>query len=364
MTFLNKTNFAKKDLNLNIDKQKEETASNTVPKLGGIKKSPLKTNGLGKPAVNSKPGSLLKKKAEPKELDLESSQTQETAEEIKKPINSTKKPVLGKKLLGAKKEVENKEEVQEIKEEIKETIEEVDKVDEPIHFEKPQQKEVIEQVEEETVPTEVEETEVEEVEEAPKKTTTKKKAASKKATTKAVKKETATEVQIPQVDETKRVSLDEMDAIMRPIVAPTTELWEQEKKDILEALNAIKVEQDMNMSQVKTCLSDLDELKFEILPRQHDAETMYDGTKQNYDTVKAVAIAKGSGSNAEARKAEGILACQNFVTPSGAVVDLHQYMLLIEERYKFYEKISEGVNFKKYSLVNYNNAIKAEKEGK
>lgn len=361
MTFLNKTAFAKKDLNL----PKTEGEGTTTPKLGGgLKKSPLKASGL-KGAATAKPGSLLKKKVEPKELDLENTAVEETKEEIKKPAAT--KPSLGKKT-GLKKspakEVEVKEEVA---------------VDEPINFEKPEQKEVIEEVVEETTPEaseEVEEVEEvveekaeEKVEEEPKTTSNKKKASSsKKNTSKATTKKETTKVeqtiQVPQVDETKRVSLEEMDAIMRPIVAPTTELWEQEKKDILEALNAIKVEQDMNMSQVKTCLSDLDELKFEILPRQHDAETMYDGTKQNYDTVKAVAIAKGSGSNAEARKAEGILACQNFVTPSGAVVDLHQYMLLIEERYKFYEKISEGVNFKKYSLVNYNNAIKAEKEGK
>ena len=137
-------------------------------------------------------------------------------------------------------------------------------------------------------------------------------------------------------------------------------LWQEGAVDWEDALNNIKVEQDMTMAQVKSCLADLDELNFEILPKLHDSETMYDGTKQNYDTVKAVAIAKGSGGNAEARKAEGILACKNFVTPSGAVVDLHQYMLLIEERYKFYQKIVDGINFKKYSLVNYNNALKVE----
>lgn len=188
-----------------------------------------------------------------------------------------------------------------------------------------------------------------------KKTTTKKKSSKKKTEINE-----SNVIEEVAIDESKRVSLSEMDTVMRQIVAPTTESWEQEKKDVLDALNNIKVEQDMTMSQVKNCLADLDELNFEILPKLHDAETMYDGTKQNYDTVKAIAIAKGSGGNAEARKAEGILACKNFVTPSGAVVDLHQYMLLIEERHKFYQKIVDGINFKKYSLVNYNNALKVE----
>lgn len=332
-SFLKKTSFNKPEV---------ETSG---PKLGTLGKSPLKTSTLGKSsAIKTNPGlggSLLKKKAEPKEIDIDS----EVKEETK--ATPAKKP-----LLGGKKSLSQKLNEKPLTEEQIQSAEE-DMVVESIQG---ASEEEVMQFQEETAP----------VEEEPKeeKKVTRKKTA--KRNTKA-KQEDKVEKQVLntiEVDETKRVSLEEMDQIMRPIVAPTTALWEQEKKDVLEALNNIKVEQDMNMAQVKSCLSELDELKFEILPKQHDAETMYDGTKQNYDTVKAIAIANGSGTNAEARKAEGILACQNFVTPSGEVVDLHKYMLLIEERYKFYEKIAEGVNFKKYSLVNYNNAIKAEKEGK
>lgn len=350
-SFLKKTTFAKPEAN---------APATTTPKLGGGlgKKSPapLKASGgLGKgPALG---GSLLKKKAEPKEVNLEAEIKEEIkAEEKIKPGN---KPKLGgvKKTLGKKKE--------ELKE-VELTEEESQQVQEDMLMESMQgapEEEVI-KFQEESQPKEVEIEEPKDEKPVEEKKTSKKKTTRK--STKA-KKEEKTEQQIlkvVEVDETKKVPLEQIDQIMRPIVAPTTELWEQEKKDVLEALNNIKVEQDMNMTQVKSCLSELDELKFEILPKQHDAETMYDGTKQNYDTVKAVAIANGSGTNSEARKAEGILACQNFATPTGEIVDLHQYMLLIEERYKFYEKVSNGVNFKKYSLVNYNNAIKAEKEGK
>lgn len=314
-------------------------------------------------------------KTQPKEIDIEAGETS-TPKTI--PAAGSK-PVLGaKKLggglsatkpkLGAKKEV-TVEVTEEPKEEVVEnTTPEFEPAETPkvklggkkLGAKKiePKEIEVEEPVEEEV---QVEETVVKEPKEevkeekTVKKTTTKKKTAKKKAEVN----ETAV-IEEVAVDESKRVSLQEMDAVMRQIVAPTTELWEQEKKDVLDALNNIKVEQDMTMTQVKSCLADLDELNFEILPKLHDSETMYDGTKQNYDTVKAVAIAKGSGGNAEARKAEGILACKNFVTPSGAVVDLHQYMLLIEERYKFYQKIVDGINFKKYSLVNYNNALKVE----
>ena len=299
----------------------------------------LKKTNLGATAPSAKPLLGAKKigtglKTQPKEIDIEAGETS-TPKTI--PAAGSK-PVLGAKKLGgslsSKPKLGLKKEtaVEEVKEE---------KEEEKI---------------EETTPV-VDEKETEEVKEEvkPKKTTTKKKTTKKK-----VEVNEAAVIEEVAVDESNRASLEEMDSIMRQIVAPTTELWEQEKKDVLDALNNIKVEQDMTMSQVKSCLANLDELNFEILPKLHDSETMYDGTKQNYDTVKAIAIAKGSGGNAEARKAEGILACKNFVTPSGKTVDLHQYMLIIEERYKFYQKIIDGINFKKYSLVNYNNALKVE----
>lgn len=350
-SFLKKTTFAKPEVN---------TSATTASKLGsGLGKktpAPLKT-GLNKGPAQKPPlgGSLLKKKAEPKEVDLET----EVKEEIKteEKIKPGNKPKLG----GVKKSLsmnlkDNVITEDKLAPEIKTAKEELKNMGEKQDIHTNENGEVFinaatVEVKEETPPVEEKKTS--------------KKKTSKKST--KAKKEEKTEQQIlkaVEIDETKKVPLEQIDQIMRPIVAPTTELWEQEKKDVLEALNNIKVEQDMNMTQVKSCLSELDELKFEILPKQHDAETMYDGTKQNYDTVKAVAIANGSGANSEARKAEGILACQNFATPTGEIVDLHQYMLLIEERYKFYEKVSNGVNFKKYSLVNYNNAIKAEKEGK
>lgn len=340
----------------------------------------LKKTNLGATAPATKPLLGAKKigtglKTQPKEIDIEAGETS-TPKTI--PAAGSK-PVLGAKKLGgslsSKPKLGLKKEtvVEEVKEEKAEenTTPEFEPAETPkvklgakkklgVKTEEPKEVEIeetkAEEKIEETTPV-VDEKETEEVKEEvkPKKTTTKKKTTKKK-----VEVNEAAVVEEVAVDESNRASLEEMDSIMRQIVAPTTELWEQEKKDVLDALNNIKVEQDMTMSQVKSCLANLDELNFEILPKLHDSETMYDGTKQNYDTVKAIAIAKGSGGNAEARKAEGILACKNFVTPSGKTVDLHQYMLIIEERYKFYQKIIDGINFKKYSLVNYNNALKVE----
>ena len=374
MSFLKKTNLG--------------TPASTTPKLGGTLGAKKLGGGL-KTTLNTN-------KTQPKEIDIEAkteTKEEETKTTVVKPatLGGTKKlgGGLGKKLT-AKKPTETIEEVKEIDKTEDNTVSEsgltFDKVEGDVAFEakttkKPSRLQVkakaetkeevhpeVTVTEEEAEEVKVEETTetvedvVEEVKEEPKAATNKKSSKSKSKAKKKAENKINEEKIIAEleIDETKRVSLQEMDAIMRPIVAPTTESWEQEKKDVLEALNNIKVEQDMTMGQVKNCLADLDELNFEILPKLHDAETMYDGTKQNYDTVKAIAIAKGNATNAEGRKAEGILACQNFITPSGAVVDLHQYMLLIEERYKFYQKIVDGVNFKKYSLVNYNNALKVE----
>lgn len=326
------------------------TTAKTIP-AAGSKKLGTKKLGSGlktkKPTLVHDDSTIINEAIEAKKEEVKEELTFEPAE---KPKTTTKK--LGTKKLGSKKAEPKEVEIEPTPEQV------VEKQPEPAMTVSEEGNITINA---ETIEIKTEEPK-EEVKEEKKeeKKTTKKKTTSRK---KSAKKEEVNEITVVaelEVDETKRVTLEEMDTIMRPIVAPTTELWEQEKKDVLEALNNVKVEQDMTMAQVKSCLADLDELNFEILPKLHDAETMYDGTKQNYDTVKAVAIAKGSATNSEGRKAEGIIACQNFVTPSGAVVDLHQYMLLIEERNKFYQKINEGINFKKYSLVNYNNALKIE----
>ena len=319
-----------------------ETPATTTTTTEAVKPTATKPSPFGKKKLGglSKPSTTVKE--EPKELDLDHQEEEIKAEEPKAPAV---KPKLGGKRLGGG--LKKKEETIE---EAAEKLAEVQTQDEiPV------------EVKEETVEekTETAEEVVEETkEEAPKKTS--KKKTTKKKTTTADKENAGTVLTVPEVDESKRISIEEMDAVMRPIVAPTTELWEKEKQDVLTALDNIKVEQDMTMAQVKNALAELDNLKFEVLPKCHDAETLYDGTKKNYETVKALAISRGSASNAEARKAEGILACQNYVTPTGAVVDLNQYMLLIEERNKFYQKIVEGINFKKYSLVNYNTALKIE----
>lgn len=339
--------------------KKLNAAAPATPALGGL--GGKKIGGLG----------LKKLNTQPKEIDID-----EIAEETVEPATPANKIMPKAKLGGGLKKLEPKKEViEEVQEE--EVAEEVTPAEElptfvpaetikkpKIGAKKAEPKEVkvdetpaTKEVVEETVEKVKKEVKEEKTPQQKAAETRKNNAANKKKATKTTEKEVVASL---EVDESKRVSIEEMDAIMRPIVAPTTELWEQEKKDVLEALDNIKVEQDMEMSQVKEALADLDELNFMVLPKLHDAETMYDGTKQNYDTVKAVAISKGSATNSEGRKAEGILACQNFVTPSGAVVDLHQYMLLIEERYKFYQKIQDGISFKKYSLINYNNALKIE----
>ena len=213
-------------------------------------------------------------------------------------------------------------------------------------------------VNEETTEKEVEENKETEItkeesdEPTPAKKQTKRRSSKKTTST------TISTVQVPEVDESKRVTLEEAEALMRPIVAPTTEAWEQEKKDVNEALGKIKVKQDMTVDEIKHALAELDDFNFEVLMKQQDAETMYTGTKQNYEAVKAFAIANASSSNSDGRKAEAILACQNYSTPTGEIINLNEYMLLIEERYKFYQKIIQCIDFKKYSLVNYNNALR------
>lgn len=347
-----------------------ETTSTTATPTPASKPSPF---GKKLGSLN-KPNATVIESEQPKELDLDN-QEELHAEE---PVAPTKKPKLGtKKTLGGGLK-KKQEEVKEAEEELAE-VQTADEIP-------------VEEVQEETALTPEQEAEITAKEDAiaeaefcgdvtdnistgeepvkktaKKASTTKKKTTSKKKTDTVVNADglTVTEGMVitntPAIDETKRItSLEEIDALMRPVIAPTATVWEQEKKEVLDALNAIKVDQDMSMAQVKTLLSEIDNIRHEIMPRQHDADTAYDGHKKTVETLKAMAIANSSATNNEGRKAAAILACKNHVMPSGEVVDLDVYGLLLEEKHKFYLKVVEMIDFKKYSLVNYNNILKME----
>lgn len=306
------------------------------------------TNDTAMPTVKipsfakKKLGGLNKKaiKEEDTVSDIKEETTEEAISKTEDTITTIKPSLGGKKKLGIKKKTEENKE---------QAINETEKSIEEIPVEKESVKEEVEVVSKDKT----EEQSVNDAKDEPTPVTTKKQV-KKRSTTK----KTNNTITVSEVDESKRVTLAEAEAIMKPIVAPTTEAWEQEKKDVNEALGKIKVKQDMTIDEIKHALAELDDFNFEVLMKQQDAETMYTGTKQNYEAVKALAIANATSTNAEGRKAEAILACQNYVTPTGEVINLNEYMLLIEERYKFYQKIRECIDFKKYSLVNYNTVLK------
>ena len=305
----------------------EKTDNNTSTEETTTKVSPFAKKKLG--TLNKK---IIKDKEETKEETIDNTETEVKEEEKVTP--SIKPSLNSKKKLGIKKEVETKE----VKDENTDDTNKIADEEKTINNEETTEKEIEVTKEEPDEPTPV------------KKQT--KRRSSKKTTS------TTSTVQAPEVDESKRVTLEEAEALMRPIVAPTTEAWEQEKKDVNEALGKIKVKQDMTVDEIKHALAELDDFNFEVLMKQQDAETMYTGTKQDYEAVKAFAIANASSSNSDGRKAEAILACQNYSTPTGEIINLNEYMLLIEERYKFYQKIIQCIDFKKYSLLNYNNALR------
>lgn len=311
----------------------EKTDNNTSTEETITKVSPFAKKKLG--TLNKK---IIKDKEETKEETIDNTKTEVKEEEKVTP--SIKPSLNSKKKLGIKKEVETKE----VKDENTDDTNKIADEEKTINNEETTEKEIKENKE-----TEVTKEEPDEPTPVKKQT---KRRSSKKTTS------TISTVQAPEVDESKRVTLEEAEALMRPIVAPTTEAWEQEKKDVNEALGKIKVKQDMTVDEIKHALAELDDFNFEVLMKQQDAETMYTGTKQNYEAVKAFAIANASSSNSDGRKAEAILACQNYSTPTGEIINLNEYMLLIEERYKFYQKIIQCIDFKKYSLLNYNNALR------
>lgn len=294
--------------------------------------NPFAKKGLGKSSLlaNKKPS--LKK---------------EEAKEVQEPVEITP-PATPKKVLGAKKNLLAKKEVAE----------------------SPEQTEAAEDMvaeanlgrDEAEIQAETEEIDIThspEVEEEVSEVKEEEKPKSKKTTRNRKKKEPVESGLLdPQVDEKDRITLEEMDEIMRPIVAPTTAIWEQEKRDIREAMDKIKVQQNMDTVAVKACLSELDFLYSTIEPRLHEAKTVCRGTKESVEQVEI--MSKVTGSNADERKANAIIACKNYTTPSGAVVNLYEYLHLITEKYDFYHDKMKEIDFKRSLLISYNSMLKIE----
>lgn len=359
MSFLNKARAqAQKTVGANIPTPTSQGPTTPAPKPGipGIKPGIPKPPVGGKPGIPGKPGLPkpgIPKPAAPAPKDetplaakanpfLKKNKAEETT--IPAPIEAIEKD---KEMMApieeAKAEIKSKKETPVVKEEVQEEIKEEAKVTtkkEEAKVEDNKKEEVKEEVKE-----------------------TKKKSASKKKTT----------------TKSKDTS-DEKSSNIEPVEIPATEIdyseamvsiksnfidseWEAFREEVIKQLNEINISSDMTPSALKETISNLSAVRESIWVQYNDTKTSFEKltAKEPEGLIERIKKLNASGSNAEERKINSILAVMNYKDGAGRNINLFELLDETRERYNFLKSVMESSQYKTNVLVTMLGSLKLEK---
>lgn len=360
MSFLNKARA-----------QAQKTVGATAPVTPAAKPAiPGKPNVPGKPPIGGKPG--LPKPGAPRPGGLPKpgmkppvpghAPTPAKAKE-ETPLEAKSNPFLKKKDVPAPTETIDKDPemmapIEEAKAEVKATKEkaaESKKTEEKVEVPAP-----VEEKKEEAK-TETKETAKEEVKEEPKEEVkeTKKKSTSKKKTTTKAKETTSTEstVEIPGTD---MEYADAMVSIKSNFVDPE---WEEFRTDIINRLNEIHITSDMTPAALKETISNLSGLRESIWVQYNDTKTAFEKltAKEPEGLIERIKKLNATGSNAEERKINSILAVMNYKDGAGRNINLFELLDETRERFNFLKSVMDSSQYKTNVLVTMLGSLKLEK---
>lgn len=299
----------------------------------GIPKPGMPKPGIPKPPVQNKPK---------EETPLESKSNpflKKTEPTIPMPTEDiVKDPEMMAPIEEAKAEVKAKA----AEEKVKETTVKEEKVESKT-----------EKVDEKEAETKDEAEAKEEVKEIKKKTTTRKKATAK------AKEPTDVEdnIDIPSTDMDYS---EAMVAIKSNFVDPE---WEEFREDIISKLNDIHITSDMNTTALKETISSLSALRESIWVEYNDTKTAFEKltAKEPEGLIERIKKLNASGSNAEERKINSILAVMNHKDGAGRNINLFELLDETRDRYNFLKSVMDSSQYKTNVLVTMLGSLKLER---
>lgn len=322
---------------------KPPTSKPGLPPKPGMSKPGLPKPGAPKPGIpKPKDETPLEAKSNPflkKEADTK-------AEEAPK-ASIEKDPALTAPIEEAKAELEAakaKENKANVKEEVQEDVKEETKV--------------VSKKEE----AKVEDNKKEEVKEEVKET--KKKTSSRKRTTTSKAKESSdtetVEIKTVEIPATEIEYAEAMSSIRSNFVDPE---WETFREEIIEQLNEINISSDMTPSALKETISNLSAVRESIWVQYNDTKTAFEKltAKEPEGLIERIKKLNASGSNAEERKINSILAVMNYKDGSGRNINLFELLDETRERYNFLKSVMESSQYKTNVLVTMLGSLKLEK---
>lgn len=345
MSFLNKARAqAQKTVGANIPTPTSQGPTTPAPKPGipGIKPGIPKPPVGGKPGIPGKPGLPkpgIPKPAAPAPKDetplaakanpfLKKNKAEETT--IPAPIEAIEKD---KEMMApieeAKAEIKSKKETPVVKEEVQEEIKEEAKVT----------------------------TKKEEVKETKKKSASKKKTTTKSKDTSDEKSSNIEPVEIPATE----IDYSEaMVSIKSNFIDPE---WEAFREEVIKQLNEINISSDMTPSALKETISNLSAVRESIWVQYNDTKTSFEKltAKEPEGLIERIKKLNASGSNAEERKINSILAVMNYKDGAGRNINLFELLDETRERYNFLKSVMESSQYKTNVLVTMLGSLKLEK---
>lgn len=193
------------------------------------------------------------------------------------------------------------------------------------------------------------------------KETKKKSASRKKSTSKAKETETNTvEVSATEVPTTDMEYAEAMVSIKSNFVDPE---WEEFREEIITQLNDIHITSDMNPAALKETISSLSALRESIWVQYNDTKTAFEKltAKEPEGLIERIKKINASGSNAEERKINSILAVMNYKDGVGRNINLFELLDETRERFNFLKSVMDSSQYKTNVLVTMLGSLKLEK---
>lgn len=135
--------------------------------------------------------------------------------------------------------------------------------------------------------------------------------------------------------------------------------WEREKQRIQESISQMNIPADPNTGILKKLLSDIDSLYTSV--RLEYADLKY--KKERIEKMIYAVEKKGAlnGSNDTSRRANGVIAVENFRTEDGRVINLWDSLFDVAEKYEFLAGVISTLESKQSKIVTENGILKLER---
>lgn len=142
------------------------------------------------------------------------------------------------------------------------------------------------------------------------------------------------------------------------------ENWLEFKKDIEKAYENISIPTDLNSASMLNIICQLSNLRNRIWNQYQYYKNQYDAISSKepeglIERIKRINVNEDA-ANESLRRRSGIIACINYKTKDGEIINLYDLFDEVRARYTFLNTIMNNIEFQKNLLITASSALKLE----